>query len=428
MWCIVRGMKRPLDSVHLRPFDANGLDDLVTLGFSGYWILFMDAFIPGLDNLYGSKATAELVDFLTAHRNSLRLVQAKELPTLMLAATRPQLLIELGTFRWVRALPFTSFYETTDPAVISYDDTPARVLAYRPDSNRDGCFIYPLPDGDLRLITPNQAEPIYLQNDFVFSFPPTLRDRHRESSLTILIIFAGLAFCSIISGALSLGAALKNVLFFWVPFILADLGLHHLIRLLCPNHGRRLRLLVDAIKGTPNLFYRYRDRPTPLHSIALLLAEILGFLLLAVFLAYGFHRTFAPDPKPLDTQPPAVTAADLLDRLERLRAAAQPQAIDVTAEALAPIVRVGTPLLIEYNAAERLIHPYRLGTNPKSGKLLLRAWEETKAGQPTNAFRTYEVAKITRAQTLPGHAPIDLPPQAYAPDKTIPSPIAERPK
>ena len=407
MWCIVRGMKRPLDSVHLRPFDANGLDDLVTLGFSGYWILFMDAFIPGLDNLYGSKATAELVDFLTAHRNSLRLVQAKELPTLMLAATRPQLLIELGTFRWVRALPFTSFYETTDPAVISYDDTPARVLAYRPDSNRDGCFIYPLPDGDLRLITPNQAEPIYLQNDFVFSFPPTLRDRHRESSLTILIVFAGLAVCTIISATPSLGAALKNVLFLWIPLLLAGLGLHHLIRLLCPNHGRRLRLLVDAIKGTPNLFYRYRDRPTPLHTIALLLAEILGFLLLAVFLAYGFHRTFAPDPTPPDPQP---------------------QAIDATAEALAPIVRAGTPLLIEYNAAERLIHPYRLGTNPKSGKLLLRAWEETKAGQPTNAFRTYEVAKITRAQTLPGHAPIDLPPQAYAPDKTIPSPIAERPK
>lgn len=104
----------------------------------------------------------------------------------------------------------------------------------------------------------------------------------------------------------------------------------------------------------------------------------------------------------------------------------QPQAIDATAEVLAPIVHAGTPLLIEYNGAERLIHPYRLGTNPKSGKLLLRAWEETKAGQPTNAFRTYEVANITRAQTLPGHAPIDLPPQAYAPDKTIPFPIAQR--
>ena len=105
---------------------------------------------------------------------------------------------------------------------------------------------------------------------------------------------------------------------------------------------------------------------------------------------------------------------------------AQPQAIDATAEAFAPHVRAGTPLLIDYDGAERLIHPFRLGTNPKSGKLLLRAWEETKAGQPTNAFRTYAVAKITRAQTLPGHAPIDLPPQAYAPDKTIPSPIAQR--
>lgn len=100
--------------------------------------------------------------------------------------------------------------------------------------------------------------------------------------------------------------------------------------------------------------------------------------------------------------------------------------ISSSAAALAPFARAGTPLLIEYNAAELLILPYRLGTTPRTGKLLLRAWEETKAGQPTNAFRTYEVAKITRAQTLPGHAPIELPPQAYAPDKTIPSPIAQR--
>ena len=100
--------------------------------------------------------------------------------------------------------------------------------------------------------------------------------------------------------------------------------------------------------------------------------------------------------------------------------------VSPTADALAPLVRAGTPLLIDYNGAERLIHPYRLGTNPRTGKLLLRAWEETKAGQPTNAFRTYEVAKITRAQALPARVPIDLPPQAYAPDKTIPFPIAER--
>ena len=121
-------------------------------------------------------------------------------------------------------------------------------------------------------------------------------------------------------------------------------------------------------------------------------------------------------------------APDATPTSEAKPPATQPQAIDATDEALAPIVRAGTPLLIAYNGAERLIHPFRLGTNPKSGKLLLRAWEETKSDQPTAAFRTYEVAKITRAQTLPGHAPIDLPPQAYAPDKTIPSPIAERPR
>ena len=106
--------------------------------------------------------------------------------------------------------------------------------------------------------------------------------------------------------------------------------------------------------------------------------------------------------------------------------ATQPQAIDATAEALAPFVRAGTPLLIEYNAAERLIHPYRLGANPKSGKLLLRAWEESKAGHPTNAFRTYTVAKIKFIGLAYMAKPIDLPEEAYAPDKTIPAPIAQR--
>ena len=94
---------------------------------------------------------------------------------------------------------------------------------------------------------------------------------------------------------------------------------------------------------------------------------------------------------------------------------------------LAAATTLGTPLLIEYDGTDRLIHPYRLGNNPRTGKLLLRAWETAKGGQPTEAFRTYAVAKITRLAVLSDHLPVELPPQAYAPDKTIPNPIAQRP-
>ena len=97
-----------------------------------------------------------------------------------------------------------------------------------------------------------------------------------------------------------------------------------------------------------------------------------------------------------------------------------------TVDTLTPHVRVGTPLRIVYDGTERIIHPYRLGVNPKSGKLLLRAWEESKADQPTRSFRTYALVKIERATPIPGRAPIDLPPAAWRPDKTIPNPIAQR--
>lgn len=93
---------------------------------------------------------------------------------------------------------------------------------------------------------------------------------------------------------------------------------------------------------------------------------------------------------------------------------------------LAAATTLGTPLLIEYDGVDRLVHPYRLGANPRTGKLLLRVWEESKAGHPTNAFRTYTVAKINFIGLAYMAKPIDLPEEAYAPDKTIPAPIAQR--
>lgn len=97
-------------------------------------------------------------------------------------------------------------------------------------------------------------------------------------------------------------------------------------------------------------------------------------------------------------------------------------------DALSAVIKSGYPIIVTYDGVERLAHPYRLGRNPKTGNLLLRVWEESKAGHPTNAFRTYTVAKIKFIGLAYMAKPIDLPEEAYAPDKTIPFPIAERPR
>lgn len=95
-------------------------------------------------------------------------------------------------------------------------------------------------------------------------------------------------------------------------------------------------------------------------------------------------------------------------------------------DALTAVIKSGYPIVVTYDGVDRLAHPYRLGRNPKTGNVLLRVWEESKAGQPTNAFRTYNVAKIKFIGLAYMADPIDLPEEAYAPDKTIPAPIAQR--
>lgn len=97
-------------------------------------------------------------------------------------------------------------------------------------------------------------------------------------------------------------------------------------------------------------------------------------------------------------------------------------------DALSAVIKSGYPIVVTYDGVDRLAHPYRLGRNPKTGNVLLRVWEESKAGQPTNAFRTYSVAKIKFIGLAYMAKPIDLPEEAYAPDKTIPFPLAERPR
>lgn len=141
-----------------------------------------------------------------------------------------------------------------------------------------------------------------------------------------------------------------------------------------------------------------------------------------------FYSCSTRSPEHLDATPPPQVAEhdDAFER--RAQSLADALADADPAASLVVLVRRGQPFAIKYNGAYRVIHPYRLGPNPNTGNILLRAWEESKDGQPVNAFRTYNVSKIEGMTIALRHAPIDLPPQAYAPDKTIPSPIAERPR
>ena len=84
-------------------------------------------------------------------------------------------------------------------------------------------------------------------------------------------------------------------------------------------------------------------------------------------------------------------------------------------DALTAVIKSGYPIVVTYDGVDRLAHPYRLGRNPKTGNVLLRVWEESKAGQPIRGFRTYAVSKIERATPIHGRAPIDLPPSISNP-------------
>lgn len=152
---------------------------------------------------------------------------------------------------------------------------------------------------------------------------------------------------------------------------------------------------------------------------------IISFFAGFFFCVFYSRSTRSPE-YPDSSPPPQVAEHDAFER--RAQSLADALADADPATSLIVLVQRGQPFAIKYNGAYRVIHPYRLGPDPNTGNILLRAWEETKDGQPTNAFRTYNVSKIEGMTIVLGRAPIDLPPQAYAPDKTIPSPIAERPR
>lgn len=82
-------------------------------------------------------------------------------------------------------------------------------------------------------------------------------------------------------------------------------------------------------------------------------------------------------------------------------------------------------LAFTYHDAPRTVQPHRLGTSA-TGKTLLRAYELTKAGTPSNQWKLYNLAKISglspTGETFPAPAP------GYTPaDKALPTVRAEVP-
>lgn len=152
-------------------------------------------------------------------------------------------------------------------------------------------------------------------------------------------------------------------------------------------------------------------------SLSVWIAPIVGIVWLVIYFAFPDLRNRNDKPEeeeiPIEERQAQAFGAVLQNM----------QPLDV----LTAVIKSRYPIIVTYDGEDRLAHPYRLGTNPTTGNLLLRVWEESKAGQPTNAFRTYNVAKIKFIGLAYMNKPINLPEDAYAPDKTIPNPIAQRP-
>ncbi|MGN0886541.1 MAG: hypothetical protein ACI4RT_06045, partial [Candidatus Spyradenecus sp.] len=60
-----------------------------------------------------------------------------------------------------------------------------------------------------------------------------------------------------------------------------------------------------------------------------------------------------------------------------------PAATASPADLIAQAIATRTPIAFTYALTERVVHPHRLGRHPKTGRLLLRAWERSKANAPT---------------------------------------------
>ena len=95
------------------------------------------------------------------------------------------------------------------------------------------------------------------------------------------------------------------------------------------------------------------------------------------------------------------------------------------ADLIAQAIATRTPIAFTYALTERIVHPHRLGRHPKTGRLLLRAWERSKAAAPTGQWKLYALDRLSNLRTLPAEPPFSPAPGYTPTDNAIPNPIAE---
>jgi predicted DNA-binding transcriptional regulator YafY len=86
-----------------------------------------------------------------------------------------------------------------------------------------------------------------------------------------------------------------------------------------------------------------------------------------------------------------------------------------------------TVIAFTYHGTARTVQPHRLGRSKASAhKTLLRAYELTKNGSPSNTWKLYDLQKISNLTLTPTTFPQNAP--GYTPsDKALSSPLAEVP-
>jgi hypothetical protein len=86
-----------------------------------------------------------------------------------------------------------------------------------------------------------------------------------------------------------------------------------------------------------------------------------------------------------------------------------------------------TVIAFTYHGTARTVQPHRLGISKAlAHKILLRAYELTKDGFPSNTWKLYDLSKLSNLTLTPTTFPKNAP--GYTPtDKALSSPLAEVP-
>ena len=85
-----------------------------------------------------------------------------------------------------------------------------------------------------------------------------------------------------------------------------------------------------------------------------------------------------------------------------------------------------TVIAFTYHGSPRTVQPHRLGIAKNTQNILLRAYELTKNGSPSNTWKLYDLSKLSNLTLTTAHFPQNAP--GYTPtDKALSSTLSEVP-